>query len=967
MTLLKKRLLKITPLLIAFLSLWSTGFAQLTDGEDKLYGVKSTGGSTQDWGTIAPSSGTFTRITHISPTGLGWPLGDIGSEPDPISGMVYTRQTNNSSGQVDILSIKKSDGSTSWLGLGVNDLVVGFDSKGNKLIYRTSESSTNTLKSYDPAYSCEIGTQYCSGATATIGTFGGSSTSWQAGGIGAVDSYGRTAFQLRPNTTSTLYKINLDDGTETTVSISAYITTIAWDSKGQKLYGLYDSNSNGAYRVAEINTSDGSLTNVGNADTVAGMSNYVQLIAPNDQRYYIQESSSTIRAISLTDGSNLGSFSSILRIMPVGAVVMGAASSAESVTFDIADPDSKIVKMGANTVTYTGTNSSSGGVDIEAGTLKVAGSTNLGTGAVSLEGGELELSAASTITNAISSSDNDSAIDTGSNAVTISGTITGASEINKTGLGTLTLTGSHSNTGGLDINNGILVANGTGTTPVTVTSGTLQGTGTIGNLTSNSTVNPGNSIGTLNVSGAVTLNSGSVLVIEVDTAGNNDKITATGAITAGGTLRVSPASGTYTNGQTFTIITGSSVSGTFSTISVLSCSGTASATYGSTSITFALSNCGVNKNENRDTLVSYVNDVSGSATGDLSTVLTALNALTGDTYNAAVESLDFNAGNSIAFSNQQQIASVNNIVRQNLVSSKGEGDTEISDDERSWISLGASGWWVRGYGGSGEQKKLDSLGINGSDYSYFGTTVGYDFGGGIGTQGVALTVQGGTNTSKNSEGKSTYTSMGISRFKSEQEDNGNRFTSNISLIFNLIDSQRDISIGAISRTAKASYNAYSLDYSADYDYQPTEVYGASNALSLHSGITAGYQDGFTETGANSLNLTVKGASNLVARAGVSNTISWGDKNDNLNSVIPFVSAGIHTSYNIIKPEVEQSLSGQATTFKTNADRRLNGYAELGFGLTYKSSYSSEIAFLTKGKASDRGSEYSATLEYKRLF
>ena len=40
MTLLKKRLLKITPLFIAFLSLWSTGFAQLTDGEDKLYGVK---------------------------------------------------------------------------------------------------------------------------------------------------------------------------------------------------------------------------------------------------------------------------------------------------------------------------------------------------------------------------------------------------------------------------------------------------------------------------------------------------------------------------------------------------------------------------------------------------------------------------------------------------------------------------------------------------------------------------------------------------------------------------------------------------------------------------------------------------------------------------------------------------------------------------------------------------------------
>ena len=107
--------------------------------------------------------------------------------------------------------------------------------------------------------------------------------------------------------------------------------------------------------------------------------------------------------------------------------------------------------------------------------------------------------------------------------------------------------------------------------------------------------------------------------------------------------------------------------------------------------------------------------------------------------------------------------------------------------------------------------------------------------------------------------------------------------------------------------------------------------------------------------------------NVIARAGISNTMSWGDKNDNLNSFIPFVSAGLHTSYNILKPEIEQNFSAKTTSFTTNSDRRLNGHAELGLGFTYKSSYSSEIAFLTKGKASDRGSEYSATLEYKKLF
>ena len=175
--------------------------AALTDGEDVLYAVKSTSGSTQDWGTIAPSSGTFTSITQISPTGLGWPLGDIGSEPDPINGYVYTRQTNTGTSATDILAIKKSDGTTQWLGIGANSIVVGYDTKTNKLIYRVSENSANTLKTYD----------ILTTATGTIGTFGGSNTSWQAGGIGAVDSYGRTAFQLRPNSTSTIYKIDLDE------------------------------------------------------------------------------------------------------------------------------------------------------------------------------------------------------------------------------------------------------------------------------------------------------------------------------------------------------------------------------------------------------------------------------------------------------------------------------------------------------------------------------------------------------------------------------------------------------------------------------------------------------------------------------------------------------------------------------------------------------------------------------------
>jgi autotransporter-associated beta strand protein len=192
-----------------------------------------------------------------------------------------------------------------------------------------------------------------------------------------------------------------------------------------------------------------------------------------------------------------------------------------------------ITKKGSGTLEITGTNNLTGAAKVQEGTLKVASADKLGSSAVSLEGGELELSANATVTNNISSSNDSSAIDTGEQSVTVSGDLSGTGEINKVGDGTLTLTGSLNNSGGVDIMAGTVVANGTGTTPVTVTSGVLQGSGTIGNLTSNSTIEPGNSIGTLNVSGAVTLGANSVLVIEIDAAGNNDKIIATGAVTTG--------------------------------------------------------------------------------------------------------------------------------------------------------------------------------------------------------------------------------------------------------------------------------------------------------------------------------------------------------------------------------------------------------------------------------------------------
>ena len=75
--------------------------------------------------------------------------------------------------------------------------------------------------------------------------------------------------------------------------------------------------------------------------------------------------------------------------------------------------------------------------------------------------------------------------------------------------------------------------------------GTLGGNGTVGTLVANGAVlAPGNSIGTLNVNGGFTHNGG-VYAVEVNAAGQNDRINVTGAATLNGAaVQVVAAAGT---------------------------------------------------------------------------------------------------------------------------------------------------------------------------------------------------------------------------------------------------------------------------------------------------------------------------------------------------------------------------------------------------------------------------------------
>lgn len=109
----------------------------------------------------------------------------------------------------------------------------------------------------------------------------------------------------------------------------------------------------------------------------------------------------------------------------------------------------------------------------------------------------------------------------------------------KSGAGSLVLNGDSTYRGATTVNGGLLAVNGTLTSAVSVNdSGTLGGSGRIGALTVNrgGRVAPGNSVGTLQVAGDVTLGVGSTYAVEL-TPSSSDRIVAGGkALLDGGTL-----------------------------------------------------------------------------------------------------------------------------------------------------------------------------------------------------------------------------------------------------------------------------------------------------------------------------------------------------------------------------------------------------------------------------------------------
>ncbi|MGP9809918.1 autotransporter outer membrane beta-barrel domain-containing protein [Rhodopseudomonas sp. NSM] len=204
--------------------------------------------------------------------------------------------------------------------------------------------------------------------------------------------------------------------------------------------------------------------------------------------------------------------------------------------------------VGSGVFTLTGTNSYTGGTTVSTGTLQI------GDGGTS---GSIVGDVTNNATLAFNRSD----------ATSFGGSISGGGQVVKRGAGNLTLSGLSTYTGATTVEAGTLSVDGSidSSSLTTVNAGAaLGGTGIVGTtLINGGALSPGNSIGTLSVSGNLTFTAASSYMLEVSPT-TADRVNVTGIATLGGaTVNASFASGGYVERQ-YTIVNATGgVVGTF--------------------------------------------------------------------------------------------------------------------------------------------------------------------------------------------------------------------------------------------------------------------------------------------------------------------------------------------------------------------------------------------------------------------
>lgn len=241
--------------------------------------------------------------------------------------------------------------------------------------------------------------------------------------------------------------------------------------------------------------------------------------------------------------------------------------------------EGSMIKRGAGTLVLDAANSYRGGTLVEGGALRAgrAGSFVdnsafvVNAGQLDLNGFAVKMSSLAGQGGTVSLGGASLEIDQAANT-RFDGNIDGIGSLTKSGSGVLVLNGTNTYKGATTIKNGRLIvgdaAHGNASIAGAIdleTGAYLGGIGSVGGLHvgNGSIVAPGNSIGTLNVTGDLTFDAKATYQVEIDPSGNSDRVTVSGDAALGNAqVNVTKAPGSYKEGTRYTILKAHSINGT---------------------------------------------------------------------------------------------------------------------------------------------------------------------------------------------------------------------------------------------------------------------------------------------------------------------------------------------------------------------------------------------------------------------
>jgi fibronectin-binding autotransporter adhesin len=402
--------------------------------------------------------------------------------------------------------------------------------------------------------------------------------------------------------------------------------------------------------------------------------------------------------LSISEDANLGDGAGSLTLSGGTLAITGDINTSRALTIS----GSSGISTGTNSYTQSGSiTGTSSLAKTGSGTLTLLGANNTYTGSIEISEGTVAFSESSrrTLGNSISGSGTLSKIGTGmltvpgssldsfSGAISVSAgtfdlsvssdqslsnSVSGSGTFTKSGTGTLSVGNTLSGlTGDVEVLNGQLTFTNTSTggNVIVESSGTLRGTGTIGNnLVVSGAVRPGNSVGTINISGDLTLNNSSTTTIELED-NESSKFIVSGSAAVDGTLVVTPTGSNIDPSSIFTIITAASLSGEFDTFNPPAQFPNAALSYTATSVLLDLGSMiviptSIVVGRNNLNLANYLN--ANSSNSLLTSTVEQLGALSAGPLNTALTSISPLRNSNATFSNQITMFTYNRLTSMRM-------------------------------------------------------------------------------------------------------------------------------------------------------------------------------------------------------------------------------------------------------------------------------------------------------------